>query len=113
MPKFLTQKELESALYEVVDELEAEHSGDVVEIDAVYIPPEPNSLTDEENIEVDVIAVNEKNSQNDVDIAGTFELQIRQDNEFDWDSSDDESLAEKKRKMERSNTSQFQSREPK
>lgn len=60
-------------------------------MDAVYIPPEVDELTDEENIDD-----NEMLSEIPLDreIAGTFEIDIGHDDGFD--ESDEESLAEKK-----------------
>ncbi|XP_050301648.1 piggyBac transposable element-derived protein 3-like [Anthonomus grandis grandis] len=90
MRKFLTQKELELALEEVVNELENE----VEQVDAVYIPPEVNQLTDEEEFSED--PENIENSQNG-DIAGTFEIHTVRDEIYD--ESDEEDLATKRRKI--------------
>ncbi|KAL1488368.1 hypothetical protein ABEB36_014845 [Hypothenemus hampei] len=49
MRKFLTQKELELALEDIVQELQEDD-----QIDAVYIPPEVDELTDEEDFIEDV-----------------------------------------------------------
>lgn len=114
MKKFLTQKELEYALEQVVDELENERREFIhlflhflyninliifLEVDAVYIPPDVDELTDEEDIDDDLSNLNETAFEN-VDIAGTFELHINDDDLFD--DSDDETLAEKKRKLSNS-----------
>ncbi|CAG9772350.1 unnamed protein product [Ceutorhynchus assimilis] len=86
MRKFLTQKELELALGEELDELHDENE----QIDAVYIPPEVDQLTDEEDLSED--PENIVNSQNG-DIAGTFEIHTAQDDIYD--ESDEEDLATK------------------
>ncbi|CAH1100912.1 unnamed protein product [Psylliodes chrysocephalus] len=66
-----------------------------VEFGAIYIPPDPDELTDKENFD-DNLATNQDNQTND--IAGTFELQLKEaaTELEEWDSSNDESLAKKK-----------------
>ncbi|KAF5279338.1 hypothetical protein FQR65_LT15387 [Abscondita terminalis] len=85
MPKYLTHRELEIALEEIANELEADRGN----IDAVYIPPEVDELTDEEIFEEGC----EKSNEN-VDIAGTFEIHTY-DDDLNYDDSDDEPLAKK------------------
>lgn len=63
-------------------------------IDAVYIPPEVDELTDEENF---VEEANEVNENENIDIAGTFEIHVTEEDLYD--DSDDETLAVKKRKL--------------
>lgn len=88
-----------------------------VEFEAIYIPPEPDALTDEEIMDDDVIFEND--SPTDIDIAGTFELQVRGDEDIQgdedihWDSSDDETLAEKKRKLDMPTSSVADCQDPK
>ncbi|XP_050304754.1 uncharacterized protein LOC126742204 [Anthonomus grandis grandis] len=64
--RFLTQKELVEAMEEIVLEQEEGY------IDGVYIPPDPDVLTDEETFddEANLCEVGEPKN-----IAGTFELQ--------------------------------------
>ncbi|KAK9702941.1 hypothetical protein QE152_g29632 [Popillia japonica] len=96
--KFLTQKEIEAALESVIDELEFERNEDA--IDAVYIPPEVDVLTDEENIDDEYIPT--ENLSQDPDIAGTFEMHLPTADDADtdeFDSSDEETLASKKQKL--------------
>ncbi|KAF5275075.1 hypothetical protein FQA39_LY07012 [Lamprigera yunnana] len=101
--QFLTQKELQVALEETVTELELERGNGMFYfsmIDAVYIFPDVDELTDEENIEVE--NTDPENELQPTDIVGTFELQVQVDtidNEKEFDSSDDESLLSKKRRL--------------
>ncbi|KAG5898938.1 hypothetical protein JTB14_004662 [Gonioctena quinquepunctata] len=88
--KVLTQKELEAALEEA----------DV--IDAVYIPPDVDTLTDEENID----DKNYSPENEPTDIAVTFELHVpdshndvREDEHDEWSSSDEEDLASKRKRL--------------
>lgn len=67
-------------------------------LNAAYIPPEVDLLTDEENIDENE-QLNEISL--DTDIAGTFEIDIS-DHEL-FDESDEEPLAEKRRKLIRMN----------
>ncbi|CAH0561697.1 unnamed protein product [Brassicogethes aeneus] len=62
------------------------------EINAVYIPPDVDELTDEENIDEDLL-VNE-NGFVGGDIAGSFEIHIN-DDDF-YDSSDNETIDKKR-----------------
>lgn len=62
-------------------------------VDAVYIPAEVDELTDEEIFDEDC----EKNNEH-VDIAGTFEIHTADDDSV-YDDSDDETLADKRRKL--------------
>ncbi|KAF5305130.1 hypothetical protein FQA39_LY09392 [Lamprigera yunnana] len=72
--QFLTPKELQvSVLEETVTELELERNNGM--IDAVYIPPDVDELTEEENIEVE--NTDPENELEPIDIVGTFELQVR------------------------------------
>lgn len=64
MTKFLNYADLEAAVEAVAIELENERK-----LDAVYIPPEVDCLTDEEDFDD---ATNEESGKNE--IAGTFEL---------------------------------------
>lgn len=66
----------------------------LVEIDAVYIPPNVDELTDEEEFSEDV----ERSEENrNIDIAGTFEIHT---NESDlYDDSDEETLAVKRQNI--------------
>ncbi|KAG5897895.1 hypothetical protein JTB14_008063 [Gonioctena quinquepunctata] len=98
--KVLTQKELEAALEEAVDELERQGHEDV--IDAVYKPPDVDTLTDEENIDDE----NYSPENEPTDIAGTFELHVpdshndvREDEQDEWSSSDEEDLASKRKRL--------------
>lgn len=68
------------------------------QIDAVYIPPEVDQLTDEEDFSND--PENNGNNQNG-DIAGTFEIHNIQDDIYD--DSDNEDLATKRRKIQEKN----------
>ncbi|XP_066261379.1 uncharacterized protein [Euwallacea similis] len=103
--KYFTQKELEAALEEIVTDLQ--NNDESQHIDAVYIPPDVDTLTDEENI-------NDENNlqefEEPTDIVGTFELHLPEytnqsctnqsctllTNEAQWDSSDDETLGVQK-----------------
>ncbi|KAF2897546.1 hypothetical protein ILUMI_08632 [Ignelater luminosus] len=82
---YLTSKELEAALEEVVSELEIERKGD--------------ELTDEENIDDEEIVPESR--LRDPDIAGTFEIHLNnaEISEDEFDSSDKETLASKKQKL--------------
>ncbi|KAG5897082.1 hypothetical protein JTB14_036309 [Gonioctena quinquepunctata] len=82
--KYLTVKELEAALEDALDDLERDK-----QIDAVYIPPDVDSLTHEETID-DESSMNEDRFHG-IDIAGTFEMHSP-----DFDSSDEETLASKR-----------------
>ncbi|XP_050295149.1 uncharacterized protein LOC126735243 [Anthonomus grandis grandis] len=64
------------------------------QVDAVYIPPKVDQLTDEEEFSED--PENIENSQNG-DIAGTFEIHTVRDEIYD--ESDEEDLATKRRKI--------------
>ncbi|XP_066261335.1 uncharacterized protein [Euwallacea similis] len=109
--KYFTQKELEAALEEIVTDLQNNDESQKIIfselIDAVYIPPDVDTLTDEENI-------NDENNlqefEEPTDIVGTFELHLPEytnqsctnqsctllTNEAQWDSSDDETLGVQK-----------------
>ena len=65
-------------------------------IDAVYIPPEVDTLTDEENIDDDLLI--EEHPLNALEIAGTFEIHSNNTN-CDFDDSDDETLNTKKLRL--------------
>lgn len=95
--KFLTQKDLEEAILEVADELEEYRQGRkginfttrvllcnvksiLGEIDAVYIPPDVDILTDEEELDDDQ---SPDNIEQPTDIAGTFELHVPGSPHFD------------------------------
>lgn len=64
-------------------------------MNAVYIPPEVDVLTDEENIDDNEML---HEIPLDREIAGTFEIDVGNDDDL-YDESDEESLAEKKRRM--------------
>lgn len=64
-------------------------------IDVVYVPPDVDMLTDEEDIDDRNMGPESTNPQ---DIVGTFELQNLEDTS-DWDSSDDEPLASKRKRL--------------
>ncbi|XP_030751364.1 uncharacterized protein LOC115878894 [Sitophilus oryzae] len=85
-----SHKELELALEEIVQDLDCDN----LKIDAVYIPPNVDELTDEENFSDDV----ERREQNEnADIAGTFEIHT---NENDlYGDSDEEPLAVKRQRI--------------
>ncbi|VEN52385.1 unnamed protein product, partial [Callosobruchus maculatus] len=103
--RYLTQKELEAAVEEIMREGDNDPDD---EIDAVYIPPDVDTLTDEEDINEDMIV---RESEEPTDIVGTFELHVPDNTKFpgqpftlssaesEWDSSDDESLESKRRRM--------------
>nr|CAH7735537.1 unnamed protein product [Callosobruchus chinensis]CAH7736557.1 unnamed protein product [Callosobruchus chinensis]CAH7737830.1 unnamed protein product [Callosobruchus chinensis] len=60
--RYLTQKELEATVEEIMMEPNSDQSG---EIDAVYIPPEVDTLTDEND------DMNPRESEEPTDIVGT------------------------------------------
>nr|CAH7727638.1 unnamed protein product [Callosobruchus chinensis]CAH7728822.1 unnamed protein product [Callosobruchus chinensis]CAH7736689.1 unnamed protein product [Callosobruchus chinensis] len=60
--RYLTQKELEATVEEIMMEPNSDQSG---EIDAVYIPPEVDTLTDEND------DMNPRESEEPIDIVGT------------------------------------------
>ncbi|XP_030751730.1 piggyBac transposable element-derived protein 3-like [Sitophilus oryzae] len=102
--RFLTQRQLEEELESVVFELENDNN---VVLDAVYIPPDTDALTDEEDIDDENILAETAKPN---DIVGTFELHIPSSSnsvdvdqnvrkQYDWDSSDEETLETKKRKI--------------
>ncbi|KAF2899807.1 hypothetical protein ILUMI_06379 [Ignelater luminosus] len=86
---YVTSRELEAALEEVVGELDIERKGGIYDVD---------ELTDEENIDDEGI-VPESQLQ-DADIAGIFEIHLNdaEISEDEFDSSDEETLASKKQK---------------
>nr|CAI5846111.1 unnamed protein product [Callosobruchus analis] len=103
--RYLTQKELEAAIEEIMmDGINDQSDG----IDAVYIPPEVDTLTAEEDVNDDM---NPLESEEPFDVVGTFELHVPDNTELpdqsftlstdepEWDSSDDESLESKRRRM--------------
>ncbi|CAH1990478.1 unnamed protein product [Acanthoscelides obtectus] len=67
--RFLTQSELEAALEEAGQEL---HNYRKDALDAVYIPPDVDNVTDEEVVEDELLP--EIDVPGPSDIAGTFEL---------------------------------------
>ncbi|XP_072400360.1 uncharacterized protein [Diabrotica undecimpunctata] len=77
MPKrhILTHRELESALEEIVNDLEIERGF----VDAVYIPPNVDELTDEEDIDEN-LRMNDESI--DKEIAGTLEIEVDIDNDI-------------------------------
>nr|CAI5834682.1 unnamed protein product [Callosobruchus analis] len=103
--RYLTQKELEAAVEEIMLDGINDQSD---EIDAVYIPPEVDTLTDEEDVNDDM---NPRESEEPFDVVGTFELHVPDNTELpdqsftlstdepEWNSSDDESLESKRRRM--------------
>ncbi|XP_060527249.1 uncharacterized protein LOC132702556 [Cylas formicarius] len=78
------------------------------QIDAVYIPPDVDTLTDEEDMNDNI---NLQEFGEPPDVVGTFELHVPNDTavlqqscnssttEPEWDSSDDETLEFKRRRM--------------
>lgn len=64
-------------------------------IDVVYVPPDVDMLTDEEDIDDRNMGPESTNPQ---DIVGTFELQNLEETSH-WDSSDDETLASKRKRL--------------
>nr|CAI5858297.1 unnamed protein product [Callosobruchus analis] len=74
----------------------------------IRIPPEVDTLTDEEDINDDM---NPRESEEPFDVVGTFELHVPDNTELpdqsftlstdepEWDSTDDESLESKRRRM--------------
>ncbi|KAK9685942.1 hypothetical protein QE152_g37563 [Popillia japonica] len=100
MPVYLTQRELEVALDEIVNELDNRNDN----IDVVYIPPEVDELTDEEDID-DNVAI-EQFRPNEQEISGLFEIQNHNDtsNKGPIDS-DDETLDVKRQKLLRQKVS--------
>ncbi|XP_066258479.1 piggyBac transposable element-derived protein 3-like [Euwallacea similis] len=106
--KYFTQKELEAALEEIVTDLQ--NNDESQHIDAVYIPPDVDTLTDEEDINYEN---NLQEFEEPTDIVGTFELHLPEytnqsctnqsctllTNEAQWDSSDDETLESKRRRL--------------
>nr|CAI5818477.1 unnamed protein product [Callosobruchus analis] len=103
--RYLTQKELEAAVEAIMLDGINDQSD---EIDAVYIPPEVDTLTDEEDVNDDM---NPRESEEPFDVVGTFELHVPDNTELpdqsftlstdepEWNSSDDESLESKRRRM--------------
>ncbi|KAF5284776.1 hypothetical protein FQA39_LY04501 [Lamprigera yunnana] len=89
--QLLTQCELEAELEKVLDEVGSFREQENLQI--VYISPDVDNLTDEENIEEDAIFGRE-----DVptEMAGTFEIENVEDQ---YDESDDEPLAAKIARM--------------
>ncbi|KAI4469486.1 hypothetical protein MML48_1g17433 [Holotrichia oblita] len=77
---------------EVLNELDDEQEG---ALNAVYIPPKVDELTDEEDID-DNVLLNE--IPLDGEIAGTFEIDVGSDDAL-HDESDEEPLSEKRRKL--------------
>ncbi|KAF2905662.1 hypothetical protein ILUMI_00514, partial [Ignelater luminosus] len=69
--------------------------------DAIYIPPDVDELTDEENIDDEEIVP--ESHLRDQDIAGTFEIHLNdaEISEDQFDSFDEETLASKKQKLNR------------
>ncbi|CAH1998516.1 unnamed protein product [Acanthoscelides obtectus] len=67
--RFLTQSELEAAVEEAGQELYNYRKG---ALDAVYIPPDVDNVTDEEDVEDELLP--EMDVPGPSDIAGTFEL---------------------------------------
>ncbi|KAI4470579.1 hypothetical protein MML48_1g10919 [Holotrichia oblita] len=106
--KYLTQKELESALEEIVTGME--YNNENQHIDAVYIPQDVDFVTDEETMDDES---NLREAQEPSDIVGTFELHVPKNTKCldqsstlsstastpDFDSSDDETLESKRRRM--------------
>ncbi|XP_063913291.1 uncharacterized protein LOC135129951 [Zophobas morio] len=106
--RFLTQKELEDELEAAVADLEH----DVI-LDAVYVPPNVDYLTDEEGIDSETIGP--ENQPTSSDIAGTFELHNLEqhfEDESALDSSDEVLLSDKRQKLldqlPKNNTSKVQ-----
>ncbi|KAI4460832.1 transposase is4 [Holotrichia oblita] len=77
---------------EVLNELDDEQEG---ALNAVYIPPTVDELTDEEDID-DNVLLNE--IPLDGEIAGAFEIDVGSDDAL-HDESDEEPLSEKRRKL--------------
>ncbi|KAG5890526.1 hypothetical protein JTB14_022759 [Gonioctena quinquepunctata] len=88
--KYSTARELEVALEKYVDEIQRDDP-----IDLVYIPPDVDSLTDEEAID-DESPLTERDLWGG-DIAGTYEIHLPEN-----DSSDKETLAMKRMKLGKS-----------
>ncbi|KAI4455557.1 hypothetical protein MML48_9g00005572 [Holotrichia oblita] len=101
--RFLTQRELVEAMEEVLNELDDEQGA----LNAVYIPLKVDELTDEEDID-DNVLLNE--IPLDGEIAGTFEIDVGSDDAL-HDESDEEPLSEKRRKLVQMNIQK--SKEPK
>ncbi|XP_071057052.1 piggyBac transposable element-derived protein 2-like [Onthophagus taurus] len=101
MSRFLTKRKLDASLEEIVNELEIERKGAVV--DAVYIPPPVDYLTDEECIDDENLT--SMNCPQDIDIAGTYEVQVP--NADEYNSSDDEFLAVKQRRLMKEKENRF------
>ncbi|KAI4469566.1 hypothetical protein MML48_1g01504 [Holotrichia oblita] len=97
--RFLTQRELVEAMEEVLNELDDEQEG---ALNAVYIPPKVDELTDE------YVLLNE--IPLDGEIAGTFEIDVGSDDALHYES-DEEPLSEKRRKLVQMNIQK--SKEPK
>ncbi|KAJ8913353.1 hypothetical protein NQ315_008743 [Exocentrus adspersus] len=91
--RFLTQRELEEVLQDVVTEIE--DNGNEC-INAVYIPPDADELTDEETID-DNLVINEEPLERE--IAGTFEIDVDIDNDDIYDESDEEPLSVTRMKL--------------
>jgi hypothetical protein len=72
-----------------------------MDVDLVVLPPEPSDLTDEEEVDEDDVATNEKPR----DIPGNLEVFIARDEDL-WHNSDDEPLSFKSAKKKRFNYSQ-------
>ncbi|KAK9736253.1 hypothetical protein QE152_g12635 [Popillia japonica] len=82
MQVYLTQRELEAALDQIVNELDNRYDNIDVgifldNIDVVYIPPEVDELTDEEDIDDNVVI--EQFRPNEQEISGLFEIQNHND----------------------------------
>ncbi|CAH1954800.1 unnamed protein product [Acanthoscelides obtectus] len=108
--RFLTQSELEAAVEEAGQELYNYRKG---ALDAVYIPPDVDNVTDEEDVEDELLP--EIDVPGPSDIAGTFELHAFMNEDdgaeipnieeaifFDddgFDTSDDEFLTSKKLRL--------------
>ncbi|XP_060526929.1 uncharacterized protein LOC132702362 [Cylas formicarius] len=73
-PRYLTQKELEAAVDEIV--MDEDNNNESQHIDAVYIPPEVDTLTDEEDINDNI---NLQEFGEPTDIVRTFELHTPND----------------------------------
>nr|CAI5829084.1 unnamed protein product [Callosobruchus analis] len=72
----LTQKEFDSAVKEIMMDGINDQSD---EIDAVYIPPEVDTLTDKEDVNDDM---NPRESEEPFDVVGTFELYVPDNTEL-------------------------------
>ncbi|KAF2885758.1 hypothetical protein ILUMI_20393 [Ignelater luminosus] len=94
--RYLNQQELEAELEAALDEIKAERLENE-NVDVVYIPPDLDELTDQEDIDEDVIT---ENDVLDREIAGTFEIHGPDKEDDEFTDSDDEPLAAKIARLE-------------